>query len=480
VTAPTSRTKLLTLAATALGSALAFLDATVVVVALPTIERDLDLGLAGQQWVFLSYTLALAALYLVVGAVGDRVGLRQTFVAGTVVFALASALCAAAPDAGLLIAARALQGVGGALLTTTSLALLRVVWADEAGRAIGLWTSLTSVATVVGPPSGGALVEWVSWRWIFLINVPLAAVTVGLAIAGRCEAEHVERRPLDLVGASLSALGLAALTYALIEGAEHGLAEVAWAAVIAAVSLPAFAVWTLRAHSPIVPPALFACANVAAANVVTLLVYAALGGFIVFVPLYLQFLGFSPFDAGLALTPTSLMLALLAPRFGALADRQGPRLYLGSGAVLIGAGILLLLLVDERAMFWTAGLTSLTLFSLGLAALVAPITATAIGTAPPALAGIASGVNQAVARVGGLLAVALIGLVVAVVFDASGGRPDATPLSPATADAARDASIDAFRAGMVVAAAFALAGGAVAATRIRNRPARAPELATAV
>lgn len=468
------------MAATALGSALAFLDATVVVVALPTIERDLELGLAGEQWVFLSYTLALAALYLVGGAVGDRVGLRQTFVAGTVVFALASALCAAAPDAGLLIAARALQGVGGALLTTTSLALLRVVWADQAGRAIGLWTSLTSVATVVGPPAGGALVEWVSWRWIFLINVPLAAVTVALAIAGRCKAEHVERRPLDLVGSLLSALALAALTYALIEGAEHGVAHVVWAAVIAAVSVPAFAVWTLRARSPIVPPALFSCVNVAAANLVTLLVYAALGGFIVFVPLYLQFLGFSPFEAGLALTPTSVVLVLLAPRFGALADRQGPRLYLGCGAALIGAGILLLLLVDERSTFWTAGLASLVLFSLGLAALVAPITAAAIGTAPPALAGIASGLNQAVARVGGLIAVALIGLVVAVVFEASGGPPDATPLSPATADSGRDASIDAFRAGMVLAAAFALAGGAVAATRIRNRPTQAPEVAAAV
>ena len=191
----TRRVKLLTLFATALGSALAFLDTTVVIVALPQMEEDLGLGLSGQQWVYLAYALSLSAFYLVGGAIGDRVGLRRTFIVGVVLFALASLLTALAPSEGVLIGGRALQGVGGAVLTTTSLALLRVTWAGEAGRAIGLWTSLTSLATVGGPPLGGVIVEAISWRWVFLINVPLAAVTVVLALAGR--GDDRSPRPLD-------------------------------------------------------------------------------------------------------------------------------------------------------------------------------------------------------------------------------------------------------------------------------------------
>jgi EmrB/QacA subfamily drug resistance transporter len=476
----TDAAKRLTLAATALGSALAFLDATVVVVALPTMERDLDLGLTGQQWVYLGYALSLASLYLVGGAIGDRVGLRRTFVMGTLVFAAASALCAAAPDEAWLITARVIQGVGGALLTTTSLALLRVVWGDDAGRAIGLWTSLTSVATVIGPPSGGALVEWVSWRWIFIINLPLAALTIVLAAAGRCDEQRVDRRPLDVVGAALSAAGLAALTFTLVEGAERGFGAVWWAARAAVVVLGALVVWTLRAEEPLLPLSLFSLPNVAAANIVTFLVYAALGAFLVYVPIYLQFLGFSPFEAGLVLTPTSLVLAFLAPTFGGLADRHGPRRYVALGCGLIGGGLLLLALVEEQGDFWSAGIAALALFSLGLAALVAPITATAIGSAPERLAGMASGVNQSVARIGGLVAVAAIGLVVTVAFTAAGGPRDADPLGRGGAAAAHDASVDAFRSGMVVAALLALAGGAVAATWIRDAAPAVPEPAAGV
>jgi len=272
---------------------------------------------------------------------------------------------------------------------------------------------------------------------------------------------------------TLTAAGLAALTYALVEGADKGFGTVTWAVVVAAVALPALVVWTLRARDPLVPPSLFRHPNLAAANIVTFLVYAALGGFLLYVPIYLQFLGFSPLSAGLALTPTSLLLALLASRFGALADRRGPRLYLTFGATLIGVGILLLALVVERSGFWTFGVAGLGVLSLGLASLVAPITATAIGSASRNLAGVASGVNQTVARVGGLVAVAAIGLTIAVVFDARGGPRGATPLARETPrGAAHDASVDAFRAGALLAAGLALAGALVAATRISDHAER--------
>ena len=460
----------LTLAATSLGSALAFIDTTIVVVALPTMAKSLHLGLQGQQWVYLGYALSLAALYLVSGALGDRLGLRRAFVVGVVLFALASGLCGLAPNEGVLIAARLLQGVGGALLTTNSLALLRVVYADDAGRAIGLWTSFTSLAAVIGPPAGGAIVEWVSWRWIFVINLPLAAITVALAFAGAGDEEQTaEPRPIDAIGAVLAAVGLAALTYALVEGGSRGLADVWPAAVVAAVVLPSFVVRLVKAKSPLVPPSLFRHRNLAAANLVSFLIYAALGGFLLFVPLYLQFLGYSPFESGLALTPVSLVLAILAPRFSALADRLGPRRFLVGGSALIGVGIGLLLLVGTRSAVWSAGVPGLALFSLGLAMFVAPITATAIGSAPMELAGVASGVNQTVARVGGLVAVAVIGLVVTVVFNRSSVSAGHRPFDPDAVGAAlRHASVMGFRAGMAVAAGLALLGAATAGVWIRD------------
>ena len=231
----------LTLAATVLGSSLAFIDATVVFVALPTIAEDLDLGLTGQQWIVLSYSLALASLYLVGGAIGDRYGRRPTFIAGAAGFAVASAFAGFAPTGGFLILARALQGVAGAFLTTNSLALLRGVYGDEAGRAIGLWTAFTTVATIGGPPLGGALVEWVSWRWIFFINLPLAALTVVLAKAGECNEQKLLRvGRLDIPGATLAAVAFGTLTYGLVEAPDRGLNEVWWAFAISVPALVAF------------------------------------------------------------------------------------------------------------------------------------------------------------------------------------------------------------------------------------------------
>jgi len=466
--------KRLTLAATILGSSLAFIDATVVIVALPTIEEDLGLGLTGQQWVFLSYSLALAALYLVGGAIGDRYGRRRVFIAGAAGFALASLLAGAAPNEAVLIVARALQGVAGAFLTTNSLALLRGAYGADSGRAIGLWTSFTSVATILGPPAGGALVEWVSWRWIFLLNLPLAAAAVFLALLGREEEEASARTGrLDLAGAALAATGFGLLTYGLVEGAERGFAGLWWTFVVAVAALAAFVVVETRIDEPMLPFALFRERNFAAANAQTFLVYAGLYGFFVFFTLYLQFLGFTPFEAGLLNIPSSVVMIVLAARFGALADRNGPRLYLTVGPALIGLGTLVFALVDTKSEFWSYGIAGLLLFSLGLAMMVAPITATALKSAPERYAGIASGVNSTVSRLGSLMAVAVIGLVITLVFEANTDVQAAVPLAmDQTAPQLRQASIDGFRAGMAVAAALAFAGAAVGAFGISNREAR--------
>ena len=467
----------LTLAATILGSSLAFIDATVVIVALPTIERDLGLGLAGQEWVFLSYSLALAALYLPAGAVGDRYGRRNVFIAGAAGFAVTSILAGAAPNEAVLILARFLQGVAGAFLTTNSLALLRGVYGEEAGRAVGLWTAFTSVATLLGPPAGGALVEWASWRWIFFLNLPLAGATVALAQLGRCnERSQLRVGRLDFPGAILAAAGFGALTYGLVEGARDGFADHAWAFGVAAVALAAFVLYERRAAEPMLPFDLFRRRNFAAANLETFIVYASLYGNFVFVTIYLQFLGFSPFETGLIQVPASLVMIALAARFGMLADRHGPRLYLALGPSLFGVGTLLLLLVSTRSDFWTAGVASIALTSVGLAMLVAPITATALKSAPSQYAGIASGVNSTVSRLGSTLAIALVGLVIALVFQAQTDVADAVPLAKDQESAElRDASTDAFRVGMLFVATLAFAGAAVGALGISNRDAKAPD-----
>ncbi|HEY7730590.1 MAG TPA: MFS transporter [Gaiellaceae bacterium] len=468
------RIRRLTLVATALGSSLAFLDSTVVIVALPEIESDLGLGLTGQQWVVLGYSLALSALYLVFGAIGDRVGLRRTFVAGVVLFAGASLVCAAATSEHALVAGRVLQGVGGAALTTTSLALLRVTWGDEAGRAIGLWTSLTSVATVAGPPLGGLVVEWSSWRWVFLINVPLAVVVVWLALAAPAEQESGPGRgSLDLIGSALTAVGLAGVTYALVEVRDRGAGAVAVPALVGILALAGLAVWTFRARDPVVPPRLLRLPGIAAANVVTLALYAALGAHLLFVPLYVQFLGLSPTVAGLVFVPPSLALIALAPRFGRMADRYGPRWPIAGGALLIGLGALLLLPFDERSDAWTWGVASVVTFALGLSAVVAPITAAALSPAPEELAGVASGLNQTVARIGGVLAVAAAGALAGWIFTRSGGSGP-TPFDPDATGEARGAGVDAFRAVVLAVAALAFAGAVLAAALLRgSRPGRA-------
>jgi len=451
-----------TLAATILGSSLAFIDTTVVIVALPTIEKELDLGLAGQQWIFLAYSLTLAALYLTGGAVGDRYGRRQTFAVGVVAFALASALAGAAPTGAVLIAARALQGVGGAFLTTNSLALLRATYGDEAGKAIGLWTAFTSVATLGGPLVGGALIEWVSWRWIFYLNLPLAAAALFLAYAGRTREQPTPRvGRLDLPGALLTAAGFGSLTYALVE-------QKWWALGIAVPLLALFVLVELRSATPMLPLTLFRRHNFTVVNAQTFVVYGSLYGFFVYFTIYVQFLGLSAFEAGLLNVPSSAALIFFAARFGALSDRYGPRLFLTLAPLVMALGSLIFLLVDEENEVWTLGIAGIVVFALGLALLVAPITATALKAVPSEYAGIASGVNSTVSRLGSLITVAVIGFVITTVF----AHEDAVPLAKDQAGTALGAdSIDAFRAGMVVSIALALVGAALG-LMVSNREAR--------
>jgi EmrB/QacA subfamily drug resistance transporter len=467
------RARRLTLAATVLGSSLAFIDASVVVVALPTIQRDLKLGLTGEQWVFLAYSLALAALYLPAGAVGDRGGRRETFIVGVAAFALASVLAGAAPTGSVLIGARVLQGVAGAFVSTNSLALLRETYGRDSGRAVGLWTAFTSVATVGGAPLGGVIVQSVSWRWIFFINLPLAIAAIVLAQRGRCPQQERHRvGRLDLPGAALAAVGFGALTYGMVEGADRGFGRYWWAFVVSGAALAAFVVVERRVREPMLPFDLFRRRNLAFANLETLLVYAALGGFFFYFTIYLQFLGFSPVAAGLANVPGSVVMIVLSARFGRLADKYGPRLFLTVGPLLVGGGMLLFSFVGSRTDFWWYGVPGLGSFALGLSMDVAPITSTALSSAPERFSGIASGLNQTVARLGNLLAVAVIGFAVLVVFHANGGG-HGVPLARGQHDPQlRSASVDAFHVAMLVAAGLALGGGVAAGLGISNRDAK--------
>lgn len=443
------------LVATILGSSIAFVDATVVNIALPAMGRQLGLGLAGRQWVYLSYSLALAALYLPAGAVGDRIGLRRTFVGGTAAFAAASALAGASPDGAWLLAARGLQGLAAAFLTTSSLALLRSTFAAESGRAVGLWTAWTGIATIVGPPVGGALVQYASWRWIFFLNLPLAAGAAVMVGRGAEPRDESPRGRFDLAGAALLTAGLGTLTYTLVERGPWWLLAPAGAVLAAALAHEA------RTAQPMLPLGLFRERVFAAANAETFLVYAALSASSFFVVLYLQtVVGYSPLQAALVFIPISVVMLLLAGRFGQLADRHGPRLYLTLGPALLAAGMLLWELVTSRSS-WPALAGGTLVFALGLAVTVAPITAAALGAAPERLAGIAAGVNNTVSRIGGLVAVAVVGLAIALAYSGPG--------TPLTGSGRRGPTIHAFRAGMDVAAALAAAGALVGAVFLPRR-----------
>lgn len=460
----------LVLVATVLGSSMAFLDAFVVNVALPTIDEELGLGLTGEQWIFLSYSLALAALYLPAGALGDRYGYVTTFVVGVSGFAAASIVAGVAPSGEVLIAARAVQGVFGALLTPSSLALLRATYRDEAGRAIGSWTAWTGVATAAGPVVGGVLVEAVSWRLIFLLNIPIAIVTVSFALVSRdtCRTERLHRR-LDVPGAVLGAVGVGALTWALVQGPEDGFGsgDVLAGFAVAAMALACFVLVEWRSAEPMMPLSLFRIRELSVANIATFFIYAALGSALFFLVLFAQsVLGYSPPEAGLVVAPISIILLLLASRFGRAADRLGPRPFLIVGPLMIAVGLALLGRLDAASQYWIDVFPPLLVFSIGLAATVPAVTSAALKPAPEGLTGIASGINTTVSRVGQLIAVAALGIIVAFVFGTDSGNPFELGNRPASELA--DAS-DAFRAVMLATAALAAAGALVSALGLRGR-----------
>ena len=392
------------LLAAVLGSAMASLDATVVNVALPVIGNDLHASVTGLQWIVTGYMLTLAALILTGGALGDHYGRRRVFLIGVVWFAAASAGCAAAPNLGTLLVARALQGVGGALLTPGSLAIIDATFREEdRGAAIGAWSGLIGVASATGPFLGGWLISNLSWRWIFVLNVPLSIMVVLVAVRHVPESrDPTSGAHVDLVGAALTAIGLLGVTFGLIE-------KNAVVGVVGAVALAAFVVVEKRSDAPMLPLDIFRSAQFSGANAVTFVLYAALGGLFFLLVIALEVgLHYSPTSAGASLVPVTLLMLTLSPRAGRLAQRVGPRIPMTVGPLGIGIGMLMLTGVNAGDHFVTAVLPGLLVFGLGLSFTVAPLTAAVLGAASADHAGIASAVNNSVARIAGLLAVAVL------------------------------------------------------------------------
>jgi EmrB/QacA subfamily drug resistance transporter len=410
--------KRLALLAAIMGSFVTGLDATVVNVALPAIQRDLGGGLAGQQWVSNAYMLTLGSLILVGGSLGDMFGERKVFSLGVAGFGVASLLCAAAPTIEFLVAARALQGVFGALLTPSALAVIIAAFpAPERGAAIGSWTAWTGIAFVVGPLGGGVIADQISWRWIFAVNVPFVIITLFL-IAAAVEQRPREgvRPPIDWIGAALCAIGLAGPTVGLVRqpDAGWGSQEVLVPILGGLAIFAAFLRREARTAFPMLPLGLFRRRNFSVGNAETATMYAALSITSFFLVLFLQEVaGYTAVQSGLATVPTTLVMFALSRRVGRLADRLGPRLFMGGGPLVGAAGVLLYQRVGKDAPYLTEVLPAVLVFAVGLSATVAPLTATVLADADEHNAGIASAVNNAIARVAGLLGVAALGAVAA-------------------------------------------------------------------
>ncbi len=496
--------KRLTLIACILGSGTVFLDGTVVNVALPAIREGLHAGLAEQQWVLEAYLLTLSALILVGGSFGDLFGRRRVFAWGVGAFGLCSLLCAVSPSGAFLVGARALQGIAGAMLVPNTLALIMDTFPEEErGAAIGSWTAWTAIATVVGPLGGGLLIGIASWRWVFAINVVPVLLTIWLlrfAPAG----EQMKNVRVDWLGALLAALGLAGPVFALIQQPQHG-----WSAgivviplVVGIAMLGLFVWWEGHRRDPMLPLSLFKSRNFTVGNLTTLALYAGLGAATFLLALFLQeAAGYSALEAGLSLLPLTILTFALSRRFGALADRIGPRPFMGFGPIVAGIGLLLMMRIDSSGDYVKDVLPGVLVFGLGLSATVAPLTATVLAGAPPHHSGIASGVNNAVARVAGLLAVAVIGAVAAGQFASTiDSKLPAAGVSPRTEhaiteakkrtlvtdagaasaadrarvhDALESASVKAFRIGIGIGGALAIAGGLISLVGLegRKRPA---------
>jgi EmrB/QacA subfamily drug resistance transporter len=486
--------KRLILIAAILGSSVVFIDSTVVNVALPAIGDDLGGGLAGQQWTSNAYLVTLSALILIGGSLGDIFGERRIFTIGVLGFGVTSLMCMAAPTVEVLVLSRALQGVFGALLTPAALALIIAAFPpDERGKAVGAWTAWAAIATVLGPLIGGQLVDAASWRWIFAINLPLVAVDIWLIRQAMLPPlrTRAERARVDYVGSLLCAAGLAGVTFGLIRQPEAGWADatVAVPLVGGALLFAAFLVYEARSSHPMLPLTLFRSHNFAIGNIETLAMYAGLSLLFFFLVLFLQQVaGYSAIAAGAASLPVTGLMFVLSRRFGALADRYGPRLFMTIGPLVMAAGLALFLRLDADVDYASDLLPALVLFGLGLSMTVAPLTAAVLAGADEQNAGIASGVNNAISRVAGLVAVAAVGAVVAASFSSTldkgigtssnpavGAAVDAAkrrPLSridpparlPAAlrdrlASASEDASVRAFHVGMAISAGLVGLGG---------------------
>jgi len=400
-----------------------FLDGSVVNVALPAIRDDLHVSQSTQQWVVEGYLLTLSSLILIGGSLGDLLGRRKVFLWGLIGFGITSLLCAVAPSGAALVGARALQGVAGALLVPASLALITATYPEhERGGAIGTWTAWTGVAFVIGPLAGGVLIDAISWRLVFAINIPLVIATVMVVRAGVQESAVATRVPIDYTGALLCMLGLAGPTFGLTEQSTYGWSDPrVWAPIVVGLLiLGAFVVYESRASHPMLQLDLFKRRNFSVANLTTLTLYAGLGALTFFLVLFLQQVaGYSAIQGGLALLPITIVMFALSRRFGLLASKVGPRWLMGGGPLIGAAGLLMLLMIDESVNYWTDVLPGVLVFSLGLSMTVAPLTTTVLQAVEPEHAGVASGVNNAIARLAGLLGIALIGAVIAAQFGSS-------------------------------------------------------------
>jgi EmrB/QacA subfamily drug resistance transporter len=453
------------LAASVLGSSIAFIDGSVVNVALPAMQHELDAGLAAMQWVVNAYLLLLGALGLVGGALGERLGPRTVFLWGIGLFTLASMACGLAPGVAVLVAARALQGIGAALLVPSSLAIIAAVFPEaERGKAIGTWAAAAAITTAVGPVLGGWLVDAASWRAIFFLNVPLAAVAMMLALgAVPDQRNRDDAPPLDWPGATLAVTGLAALVWALTALPNRGWREPMVDAALATgvLALAGFVIVEMRSRAPMMPPALFRSRDFVGANLVTLLLYFALGGALFFLPFNLiRAHGYSATAAGASLLPFSILMGALSRTAGGLATRFGARSALVLGPTLSAAGLALMAVTAATPDYWRGLFPAVVTLGLGMTVAVAPLTTVVMGAVPTAQAGIASGINNAVARVASLLAVAVLGLL----FRAPAGADSA---------AAASGTVAGFRAVAAGAAACALAAAICAWLTLRPPPARA-------
>jgi EmrB/QacA subfamily drug resistance transporter len=448
------------LAVAVLASFVAFLDGSVVNLALPAIGREFGGGLALQQWVVDGYLLTLGALILVAGAISDQFGRLSVLRMGILVFAVSSVLCAVAPSGWVLVAARCLQGVGAAFLVPSSLAMINAHFsgADRA-RAIGTWTAWTGLAFVIGPLLGGVLVDGLNWRWIFGVNIVPLAITLYLTTKlsadefGTPASRQNDSRPssarIDLIGAALNAVGLTGAVYALIEGQRLGFSHPAVVAAfgIGLVCLIAFPWWERRAAHPMMPLHIFAARNFAVGNLATVFLYAALSLGMLIVALFLQeTAGLSATQAGLATLPVPVLSFFLARRFGTLAGRHGPRLYMAAGPIIAGIGYLLMTTAREPFNFWTQMLPGLVAFGLGLSVTVSPLTAAILAAVDPAQSGIGSAINNAISRIAGLVAIAFTGVIIGGAIDFAG-----------------------FRQGVLVTAGLFAVAGLISAIGIRNQ-----------